>query len=139
MLWLTPQGRFSDVRERPLRFQAGLGHLAATVEDAVFLPLAIEYVHWEERLPEVLVRFGEPVRVRRGVGRVQEAAFWTARLEHNLEQTQDVLAAESQRREPGDFQVLLQGRAGVGGSYDGWRRARAWFRGEAFRPEHGGR
>ena len=29
MLWLTPQGRFADVRERPVRFAPGLAHLAA--------------------------------------------------------------------------------------------------------------
>ena len=60
LLAVTPQGRFADVRERPIRFKAGLGHLATRVERALFLPMATELVFWEERLPEVLVRFGEP-------------------------------------------------------------------------------
>ena len=33
---LTPEGAFSDPRERPLRFRAGLGHLARRVPEARF-------------------------------------------------------------------------------------------------------
>ncbi|HRI14672.1 MAG TPA: lysophospholipid acyltransferase family protein [Verrucomicrobiota bacterium] len=65
-LFITPQSRFADVRERPLRFESGLGHLAARVRRALFVPAAIEYVFWEERLPEILVRFGEPVEIPAG-------------------------------------------------------------------------
>ena len=35
------------------------------------------------------------------------------------------------------FEVLLGGSAGVGGIYDPWRRLKARFRGERFRPGHG--
>ena len=59
--WLTPQGRFMDVRERPLRLQDGLGALAARKPDAAFIPLAIEYAFWTEPRPEILVSFGEPI------------------------------------------------------------------------------
>jgi 1-acyl-sn-glycerol-3-phosphate acyltransferase len=60
-LWLTPQGRFTDVRTRPVTFRSGLAHLASRVPVATYLPLAIEYAFWEERLPEVCVNFGEPL------------------------------------------------------------------------------
>jgi 1-acyl-sn-glycerol-3-phosphate acyltransferase len=55
---VTPQGRFADVRERPLRFAPGLGQLASRLTAGTILPLAVEYAFWEERTPEVLARFG---------------------------------------------------------------------------------
>ena len=59
LVWLTPQGRFMDVRERPIRLQRGLGALAAQREEVEFLPLAIEYSFWTEPRPEILISFGE--------------------------------------------------------------------------------
>lgn len=138
LLVVTPQGRFADVRERPVRFAAGLGHLARRVERAVFLPMATEFVFWEERLPEILVRFGAPVEIKRGEPGVYfDAKSWTSWLEQKLTATQDALAAEAQRRNPEDFQVVLSGGAGQGGIYDWWRAAKAKLRGEPFRKEHG--
>ena len=137
LLALTPQSRFCDVRERPARFQAGLGHLATRFEHALFLPMATEFVFWEERLPEILVRFGEPVEVRRTHAAAFEPAYWTALFEEKMAATQDALAVESQRRWPEDFQIVLRGGAGQGGIYDWWRALRAKLRGENFTKEHG--
>ena len=137
VLWLTPQGHFCDVRERPLRFKDGLGHLASRVERAVFLPLAIEYVFWEERCPEVLARFGDPVRVEDTLAAGRAPAWWTSLFEQRLEHAQDGLAMIARRRTSEDFRILLRGGSGVGFFYDVWRRLCARFRGEDFKPEHG--
>jgi 1-acyl-sn-glycerol-3-phosphate acyltransferase len=137
LLVVTPQGRFADVRERPVRFEAGLGHLAARIESAVFLPMATEYVFWEERLPEILVRFGEPVHVCSAHAADFDAKHWNLFFEQKMAAAQDALAAEVLRREPGDFQILLRGGAGQGGVYDWWRAVMAKWRGEKFRREHG--
>lgn len=137
LLALTPQSRFADVRERPLQFAAGLGHLARRVEDALFVPVAIEYVFWEERLPEILMRFGEPARLRRARSEAFDAKYWTTLFEQKLAAAQDALAAEARRRDPDDFQTLLRGGAGQGGVYDWWRAAVAKLRGETFQKEHG--
>lgn len=137
LIFVTPQGRFADVRERPVRFEAGLSHLAARVESAVFLPLATEFVFWEERLPEILVRFGEPVHVGSAHTADFDAKHWNMFFEQKLAAAQEALAAEVLRREPGDFQILLRGGAGQGGVYDWWRAAKAQWRGEKFRREHG--
>lgn len=134
-LWLTPQGRFCDARQRPAGFKPGLGHLAARLERAVFLPLALEITYWEERTPEALLHFGRPVEASRQMPRPPDA--WTALLEAALEQTQAALAAAAMRRDPAEFRVLLRGAAGVGGGYDLWRRVRAAWCGETFTPEHG--
>jgi 1-acyl-sn-glycerol-3-phosphate acyltransferase len=137
LLVITPQGRFADVRERPLRFEAGLGHLAIRVQRAVFLPMATEYVFWEERLPEILLRFGEPVEVRAEDSATFDAKYWTALFEQKMAATQDALAGSAQRRNLDEFQIILRGGAGQGGIYDWWRAAKAKIRGEHFRREHG--
>ncbi len=137
LLAITPQGRFADVRERPVRFQSGLGHVAARVERALFVPLAMEFVFWEERLPEILVRFGNPIEVKHEHAKAFDANDYTTLFEQEITATQDALSAESERRDPEAFQVILSGGAGQGGVYDWWRALRAKVRGEAFKQEHG--
>ena len=137
VLFVTPQSRFADVRERPVRFEAGLGHLALRAEHALFVPVVAEYVFWEERLPEILVRFGEPVEVRAGCRAEFGEQEWTALFERKLTETQDALAVEAQRRHGHDFQIVLQGGAGQGGVYDWWRALKAKCRGESFCAQHG--
>jgi 1-acyl-sn-glycerol-3-phosphate acyltransferase len=137
LLAITPQSRFADVRERPVHFEAGLGHLAARAERAVFVAMAMELVFWEERLPEILVRFGEPVEIGTQPAETFGAKYWTAVFEKKLEAAQDALAVETQRRDPGDFEIVLRGSAGQGGVYDLWRGLKAKLRGEKFNREHG--
>jgi 1-acyl-sn-glycerol-3-phosphate acyltransferase len=137
LLALTPQGRFADARERPLRFQAGLGHLATRGQAAAYVPMAAEYVFWEERLPEILVRFGDPLEIQAPPAAAFDPEYWTGLFEQRLAATLDALAVEALRRDPDDFQVVLRGGAGQGGVYDWWRSLKAGLRGEAFTREHG--
>jgi 1-acyl-sn-glycerol-3-phosphate acyltransferase len=137
MLALTPQSRFSDARERPVRFQPGIGHLATRVRRSVFIPMAVEYVFWEEPLPEILVRFGEAVRINWTEASSQDSKHYTALFETKMSAAQDALAAEAQRRDPSDFRIILGGNTGQGAIYDWWRTMRARLHGETFRREHG--
>jgi 1-acyl-sn-glycerol-3-phosphate acyltransferase len=132
VLWVTAAGRFADPRERPVRFRPGLGHVLARRSNAAALPLALEYPFWEERHPEALARFGPEVRAEGS-----RPKDWTAALEEGLKTAQDALAADAIGRDEARFEVLLGGKAGVGGVYDAWRRLRSRLRGERFRPEHG--
>ena len=134
MLWITAEGAFTDPRTRPITLRPGLAHLARRVPGAVILPLAIEYIYWNESRPEVLVRFGEPMLSDRP-GSVAE---WTDRLEQGLANTMDALAAESVSRNLALFTPLVRGGAGVGGLYDSWRWLRATANGRRFDPSHGG-
>ena len=132
MLWVTAQGRFADPRERPLALRSGVAHLMARSPEAVALPLALEYPFWSEKRPEALAAFGTPLDGREG----GDAAAWAERLEGTLTATCDSLAALAQARDPGGFLNLLAGKAGVGGVYGVWQRARALARGERRRPDH---
>jgi hypothetical protein len=134
-LWVTAQGRFADVRERPTRIRSGVGHLAAGLGRGVILPLALEYPFWDQRTAEALARFGKPIDIA-GQPR-RSAREWTEAVAAALERTQDALAAEAGRRDPALFDMVVRGRAGVGAVYDGWRRFAASTRGQRFRVDHG--
>ncbi|MGE3537417.1 MAG: lysophospholipid acyltransferase family protein [Candidatus Tectimicrobiota bacterium] len=135
VLWLTPGGAFTDPRQRPLHFRPGLGHLVRRLERCSLLPLALEYPFWEERLPEALAYFGPLLETTEdGAAR---AEVWTQRLVQCLTTTQERLAQAACSRERTVFEVVLRGRAGVGGVYDFWRACKARWRGEPFRRAHG--
>ena len=59
-LWITPEGRFADVRDHDASLQPGLAHLCSKSDHLIALPLALEYVFWEERLPVCLAAIGVP-------------------------------------------------------------------------------
>jgi 1-acyl-sn-glycerol-3-phosphate acyltransferase len=133
-LWITPQGQFTDPRQRPQVLAPGLAHLIRRLDRGVVLPVALEYAFWDERLPEALVHIGEPLRIE--ALRTQPTARIGSRLTARLDTTADQLAQLSMQRNEQVFSTLLGGGAGVGGPYDLWRRLRARLRGEIFEPSH---
>ncbi len=148
LLWVTPQGRFTDVRERPVHFKNGLGLLASRIGRTAslvhprptriqFVPLAIEYTFWHERLPEILLHFGEPIEVHASTAHQREPDAWTRLLEQRLESALQSLGEAARLRHPDTFLHLLHGKTGVGGVYDTWRRVRSALRRQPFDPKHG--
>ena len=136
MVWLTPQGRFADVRQRPLRFRRGIGSLGARMESVVFVPLAIEYTFWTEPQPEILLSFGRSAVPENAPRRSSRA--WAEFFGAALEETQDDLAAQSSRRDPAEWIVLDRGRSGIHAIYDAWRRLQSRLLGGSFaRGDHG--
>ncbi len=132
ILWLTPAGRFCDVRQ-VAPFMSGLSQLVDRSFTGSLLPMAIEYTFWNERCPELLVQFGEPIVC----GELPEARDQrTQVLESCLGRTQSALAQLAIARQPNAFSTLGTGRAGIGGAYDSWRRLAAWIRGRQFRERH---
>ncbi len=134
VLWITGQGQFVDVRQRPLGFRSGVGHLAARMTRGWVLPLAVEYPFWNESKPEVLARFGPPIAVKDHGNRDGKA--WTTQIEAEVTQTLDALNAEAMTRNAGQFTSMIRGRVGVGGVYDLWRRSTAWITGRRFDASH---
>jgi 1-acyl-sn-glycerol-3-phosphate acyltransferase len=134
-LWITAQGEFTDPRVRPLRLRPGVGHIARRLDEGLILTLALEYPFWEERLPEALARFGEPMLI--GRRRKVSARRWVELIESDLAATQDALKADALSRNAAAFETLLTGKVAIGGIYDRWRKSCAWLRGENFRAEHG--
>ena len=135
VIWITPQGRFADVRERPLAFKQGLAALVARVPEATVLPLAIEYTFWNERLPETLLHFASPLQLH-ATASPQEV---TAQLEAALEAAMHNLREASVARDPLAFDKLMEGSRGTGGFYALGRRFRALFGGKGFHEDHSAR
>jgi len=128
VLWITAGGTLADPRTRPVKAQAGLGHLAARLRHAVLLPLALEYPFWCAPLPEALARFGEELAVEEAGMRARD---WAEVLASRLEAAQDQLAAEALARDESRFEVLAAagtpggaGGAGGAGVQSAWRRLR---------------
>lgn len=136
-LWITAQGRFGDVRERPLGLKPGVAHIIERAPECIVLPLAIEYGFWLERGAEAFIAFGDAMRGEELLDLARPARL--ERLEDALTSTLSRLSDDVQSRDPTRFQIVLEGRAGVGGLYDGWRRVAATLRGQAFDPSHEGR
>ena len=134
-LWITAQGKFSDPRSRPVVLQPGLAHLVRTTEEAVVVPLAVEYPFWNERRAQALSRFGRLVRAAEITGETVEEV--NAALTRRLEETMDDLGREAATRDPAQFRTLVLGKTGVGGFYDVGRRFKAWITGRSFDSSHG--
>jgi 1-acyl-sn-glycerol-3-phosphate acyltransferase len=132
VMWVTPQGRFVDARQRPLEFRPGLAALAARVGSCTVLPLAIEYTFWDERLPETLLHFGQAVRVEG-----ERAEEIEERLKTALQEAMEELEGMALRRDPAVFGVTLaRGRVGTGGFYAVGQRLVAVMTGRVYHPEH---
>lgn len=132
VLWLTPQGRFADPRDLPLAFRPGLAALALKLPDIPLLPLAVEYTFWDERLPEVLLHFGEVTHVAPGAS----VAATTRELEDALARAMYELQRAAVARDPAAFETLFTGARGTGGAYSLLRRLRAVAGGRRAQLDH---
>lgn len=135
VLVVTAQGRFADVRERPVRLAPGVAHLAGLIPGALFLPIALEYAFWTERRFEALVRFGEPVSS--DILATLSKPERRARLEGALEDAMDRLGADSLARNAGAFESLLEGSVAINPVFDAVSRLRALVEGRRYVPGHG--
>jgi 1-acyl-sn-glycerol-3-phosphate acyltransferase len=117
-LWMTPQGRFADARERPPELMSGLPQVLTKLEAGTVQPIAIEYTFWDERLPEVLVSLGPTCRVA-DLPRDREAC--QHRLSELLVQAQDELQVAAMQRDATLFDSLIEGRQGMSNVYGLWR------------------
>ncbi len=132
MLWITAEGDFTDPRRRPVALRPGIAHLARGVEDALLLPLAIEYVFWNESKPELLLRFGTPI----AADPKRRTPEWNSRLQDALAAEMDVLAKDSASRDKSRFRPVLRGGSGTSLPYDLYRGVRAMLSGSSFSPAH---
>ena len=136
VLWVTAQGKFVDPRARPIRLKEGVGHLLHRASTGHVLTLALEYPFWNERNPEALARFSQPIPMN-SPDRPNTPAAWTALLEQTLESNQNALAAASITRNPALFTTTQSGASGAGGLYDLARRLKSTLLRRPYTPEHG--
>lgn len=143
-IWITPEGRFVDARDHSAEFMPGISHLAHSLQRRSsntskrtwFVPIAIEYTFWEERLPEILVWFGKPLLAARSESPSSKAE-WAERLTNSLRDAQKQLAQAAIDRDESVFEVMLTGAAGTSRIYDPWRRFWARITGKQLDLQHG--
>ena len=132
IFWLTPTGRFTDVRDRA-PFMGGLGHISKANPVVSVLPVAVEYTFWNERYPELLIEFG-PVLSTTSLP--LDKAERSLMLEESLTRVQVSLAQKAINRSPEGFTTIALGQSGIGGMYDWLRRVTAFLTGRTFQSRH---
>jgi 1-acyl-sn-glycerol-3-phosphate acyltransferase len=132
-LWITPQGEITPHWRRPVRFQAGLGHLVTHVPGVAVVPVAVAYEFLDEPRPEILVKLGASRVFAPG----DEAHAVTRALEQALEDELDALRAAILGREFTPFVTLIEGQTSTSLVYDRIRALRAWFTGRPDPRRHG--
>jgi hypothetical protein len=137
VLWVTPQGEFTDARTRPVVLRGGLDALLQRVPRVTVVPLALEYTFWDERLPEALALLGEPLHFTAACAAADANVGGPGeKVAAALALTQDALARLAARRDPDLFISVLTGGAGTSGIYGVWQRLNARLRGKRFNAEH---
>ena len=134
-IWLTPEGRFADARDHDATLMPGIAHMCKKTPNCYVIPLALEYVFWEERLPECLALTGSPIRVADHPDRTKQQ--WSEILELEMRSAQVTLANLAIARDSKPFDNLLSGRRGAGFFYDSFRRVKSFVTGDKFRAAHG--
>ncbi len=115
--WITPQGRFADVRE-PLELRPGAAAIAARLgKDGTpprVLSLAIEFAFWEDRKPEVLLLAKQCPPPERAT-----TSLWQRQMTESMQAAMADLAELVIARDTSAFEnVLGSGASGVNPVYD---------------------
>lgn len=136
-IWVAAQGRFMDVRARPLDLKPGISRLVEIAPHAQYVPVAIEYGFWEQRGGEAFVAYGDALSGDELAGMEREAR--RLHLEDALTRIADRLSEDVITRDPARFDALIEGKAGIGGIFDFTKRILARLKGESYDPAHGRR
>jgi 1-acyl-sn-glycerol-3-phosphate acyltransferase len=137
-VWITPEGRFTDVRDHSQPFMPGLAHLASRVPGVAFVPMALEYAFWDESRPQLFARFGAAIRQPepRSDGSGVDKSEWSELLTSRLRQTQCELSQSVIARDETRFDYLIASRPTRLGWYDYFRSWSARLRAKPFDPRH---
>lgn len=109
-LWITPEGRFTDIRDTRQPLMPGLAHLTSMTPCIHGIPLAIEYVFTEERRPLVLCKLGCALSENQSENQSAkwDKADWQFRLTEHLRETQAVLAESVIAKKWDSFDVIVR-------------------------------
>ncbi|MBX3381452.1 MAG: lysophospholipid acyltransferase family protein [Phycisphaeraceae bacterium] len=119
-LWITPQGRFTDVRA-PIEIRPGGAAIAAKTPGITVLALALEYGFWTDRKPEVFVSW-RPVHA--AAGREGSTAAWHRAILEAMTENNRLLADAVISRDASKFLSVFDSGSAAGTNwwYDLWLR-----------------
>lgn len=117
-LWITPQGRFADVRE-PIVVRPGVSKMAASTPGARVVSVSVEYCFWADPKPEILVGARE---VRPAGG---STTAWQRAITDAMRAGASDLAVLAIARDASRFEPVVSSAGRQGGlGYDLWLRLR---------------
>lgn len=121
-LWITPQGRFTDVR-MPIEIRPGGAAMAAKTPGIRVLAIAIEYGFWTDQKPEVFLSW-KPVHPPQG--REGSTAAWHRAILESMTENNRLLAEAVKSRDPAKFLPLFDSGSAAATNwwYDLWLRLR---------------
>ncbi|MCH2161970.1 MAG: lysophospholipid acyltransferase family protein [Phycisphaerales bacterium] len=119
VLWVTPQGEFTDPRE-PFRPRPGMASIAAAHPGARVFGLAVEYPFWLDSRPEICMRL-----VEIPAPHATTTTGWQREIKTQMQANGDALARiVRQRDHEGLEPVLNAGKASIHPVYNLWLRLR---------------
>lgn len=107
VLWITPQGRFADVRAE-LELRPGAAAIAARTPGVRVVSLSIEYSFWLDQRPEMFLRLAPVAGPEK-----PSMARWHRALKEGMAENAAALAELVIARNPWAFESLLESRAGI--------------------------
>ncbi|MDC0278702.1 lysophospholipid acyltransferase family protein [bacterium] len=114
-IWITPEGRFTDARDHSASLMPGLAHLCKQTGRGYVIPLALEYVFWNEPRPVCLASFGNPQPMAE-LANLSKAEY-SSHLEQSLRRVQTRLEQLAIQRQSEAFVPVLSGKSGPAGIY----------------------
>ena len=119
-LWITPQGRFADVRA-PIQLRPGAAAIAARVHPCRVVCIAVEYAFWLDNRPEIFVRAArcdQPAAA-------PTTTSWHRAMHACMQGNAAALASLVIARDPAPFETLLgAGAATINPAVDLWLKLR---------------
>jgi 1-acyl-sn-glycerol-3-phosphate acyltransferase len=104
-IWITPQGRFMDVREK-IVLRPGAAAIAARTQTIACVSVAIEYGFWIDQKPEIFIRLERIAKPQQPT-----TAHWHAAMTTAMQTNADALARSVQARDSAAFEPLMGGEA----------------------------
>jgi hypothetical protein len=117
-LWITPQGKFTDVRAA-IALRPGVASIAARAVDVSVVCVAAEYAMWTEKKPELLLRANPVPRPQRS-----STVAWHGAMTAAMQENADELAKLVIARAPHAFDTILSSSHGVNPIVNLWARVR---------------
>lgn len=115
-VFLFPQGEESPLEKRPLQFFSGAGYLKQKVPTAPVVNVSYYHGLFHHQLPEWFVHVSSPLQGETDWNR----KIWTGAMENYATKELDTL--RDWVLHGGEFQTILQGRAGIGQNWEKLKR-----------------
>jgi len=112
LLFIFPQGIIRPPHYRPIEFQTGLAYIAQKAVKKTgrvnLVPIAIDYCFLRDNRPEVIVKFGKPVKLTAEESAKMDRKELTHLLENEMTKVCDEQMHDISHGEVDDYKILFK-------------------------------